>query len=240
MARVDGETQPNTSKEASGLRGARLPPSELWTRANPPAACRRRSVSLSRASLGEREVGGRGRAKPRVSSPCSHGHGSRRPRELRGWDRSGKKGLGKAGFAGELEERIFASLQVQAQRRTGRLRNACTNPKHPPFFPHRAWHKTPHPSLPKPLPRIPVRHLPQQTPLRPVRGPAPNAPRPSGRESRSPAWLWLRVEARRESRLLTPRARCGGSRKQLNFTTAPIRHPELEERGLSRRFKNSR
>jgi len=48
----------------------------------------------------------------------------------------------------------------------------------------------------------------------------PSAPRPSGRESRSPARVWLRVGARRESRLLTPRARCAGSRKQLNFTTA--------------------
>lgn len=54
---------------------------------------------------------------------------------------------------------------------------------------------------------------------RPQDGP-PNIPRPSGHESWFPVQVWLRAGARRESRPLTPRARCGGSRKQLNFTTA--------------------
>lgn len=131
-----------------------------------------------------------------------------------------EEGPGEGKICWRVGREDLASLQVQRQQRTGCLHSACLNSKHPPFFPQRAWHKTPIPPSPNlcrgsqcsTYPSKCHSDQPQDRPL--------NAPRPSRRESCYPAWVWLWAGVRRESRLLTPWAQCRGSRKQLNFTTA--------------------
>lgn len=155
-------------------------------------------------------------------------HSGQHPPGCCGGEPSRAAGLGSESEEGPGEDRIyrragrrgFASLQVQTQQRTGRLHSACSNPKHPPFFPLCAWHKALIPPSPNLCRGSQFSTYPSKCHSdQPQDGP-PNVPRPSGRESWSLVWVWLRAGARRESRLLTSWAQCGGSRKQLNFTTA--------------------
>ena len=170
-----------------------------------------------------------------MSSPHSPDQGTAAgiPWELRGCDRSRKRGLGKAGFAGELEERVL----LLPRYGHGHGWAVCTVPAQTQSItvsPRRARREAPiPPSLPKPPPRVPELHLPQRMPLRAATGRATECPQTL--RPRIPVPGAGLAPGRSEEGITAVNApgSVRGEQKTAELYDSPIRHRELEERGLS-------